>query len=147
MKIDGYKELMSKFENLEKFTEKGIEKGLQKGSLRVVADAAMKLNSSTDGKGILAAHISAEVEKTKSRVGTNTKYAPYVEMGTGLFAVNDDGRKDVPWHYKDAEGKWHTTSGQHPKPFLQPALDANRNVIPKDVREGVRKTLKELCKK
>ena len=28
-------------------------------------------------------------------VGTNKEYAPYVELGTGLFAVNGDGRQDV----------------------------------------------------
>ena len=32
--------------------------------------------------------------------------------------MNGDGRKDVPWHYQDEEGNWHTTSGQKPNPFL-----------------------------
>lgn len=75
-------------------------------------------------------------------VGTNKKYAPYVEMGTGLFAVNGDGRDKVPWKYKDAKGNWHTTSGQEPQPFLGPALRENVDEVVELIAEGVRKDVK-----
>ena len=71
-------------------------------------------------------------------VGTNKEYAPYVELGTGLFAVNGDGRQDVPWKYQDAKGEWHTTSGQEPQPFLAPALQDNVDGVKKLIAAGIR---------
>ena len=91
------------------------------------------------GNGDLARSIASRVEKDgENLVGvvyTPLEYAPYVEYGTGLFAVNG-GRQDVPWCYKDDEGEWHTTSGQHPQPFLGPALNENREEILRILREG-----------
>lgn len=62
-------------------------------------------------------------------VFTNLFYGVYVHQGSGLFAVNGDGRKEVPWRYQDEQGNWHTTSGQHPQPFLERGLDANTDNI------------------
>lgn len=65
------------------------------------------------------------------------EYAPYIEYGTGLFAEGGNGRKDVPWHYQDDEGNWHTTSGMHPRPYLRPALEDNRLRIVEILKEGI----------
>ena len=70
-------------------------------------------------------------------VFTPLEYAPYVEYGTGLFA-EEGGRKDVPWCYQDDEGEWHTTSGQHPQPFMRPALDENREQILRILKEAIK---------
>jgi HK97 gp10 family phage protein len=70
-------------------------------------------------------------------VFTPLEYAPYVEYGTGKFAVNGDGRKDVPWHYQDDKGEWHTTSGQKPQPFMGPALNENREEILRIIKEAL----------
>ncbi|WP_299043873.1 hypothetical protein [uncultured Campylobacter sp.] len=43
-------------------------------------------------------------------VYTPLEYAPYVEYGTGLFAV-EGGRADVPWSYQNDKGEWISTSG------------------------------------
>lgn len=89
--------------------------------------------------GELARSIASRVEQDGNDlvgiVYTPLEYAPYVEFGTGLFAVNG-GRMDVPWCYKDDRGEWHTTSGQHPQPFLGPALNENREQIVRILREG-----------
>ena len=77
---------------------------------------AQNIQYSVDGKG------------TTCTVYNPLEYAPYVEYGTGLYA-EENGRKDVPWHYQDEEGNWHTTSGQKPQPFLRPALTENENKI------------------
>lgn len=93
------------------------------------------------GTGELRRSITSEVRQTGDTVEgivfTPLEYAPYVEFGTGLFAENGGGRKDVPWHYKDDEGEWHTTSGQHPQPFLRPALNENREVIKRVLKEAI----------
>lgn len=88
------------------------------------------------GTGELRRSITSEVNGTTGIVFTPLEYAPYVEFGTGLFAENG-GRKDVPWHYQDDEGEWHTTSGQHPQPFMRPALNENREAIIRVLKEGI----------
>lgn len=51
-------------------------------------------------------------------IGTNSKYGPYVELGTGKYYP---GGRLTPWAYKGSDGKWHMTAGQRAKPFLKPA--------------------------
>lgn len=55
-------------------------------------------------------------------VGSPADYAPYVELGTGVYAEDGKGRK-TPWRYQDNNGKWHTTSGMPPRPYLRPAVE------------------------
>ena len=55
-------------------------------------------------------------------VGTNVEYAPYVELGTGILAEKGDGRK-TPWTYLGSDGKFHTTTGMSPRPYLRPAVE------------------------
>lgn len=62
------------------------------------------------------------VDEGQMVVGTNVKYAPYVEFGTGLYTENSQAKK-IPWSYQDEEGKWHTTSGMQPHPYLKPSLE------------------------
>lgn len=52
-------------------------------------------------------------------IGTNSEYAPYVELGTGKYA---EGGRPTPWAYQDANGKWHWTAGNRAQPYLKPAV-------------------------
>jgi len=92
--------------------------------------------------GTLRDSITSEWNAEEGRVGTNLYYAPYVHQGTGIYAVNGDGRKDVPWRYQDAEGNWHSTVGQHPQPFLTDAFDQHKE----EITEIFKKKLKEAAK-
>lgn len=94
-------------------------------------------------KGQLRNSITHEVEGTEAVVGTNTEYAPYVEIGTGIFSSEGTGRQDK-WSYQDAEGHWHSTVGQKPQPFLNPALDENRKEIIQLFREELKKGVQNL---
>lgn len=60
-------------------------------------------------------------------VGSAVKYAPYVELGTGVHALGESHAKKIPWHYKDAKGKWHTTYGMPPRPYLRPAIEKHKD--------------------
>lgn len=119
--------------------EAEIKKALTKCALLVEADA--KQNCPVD-TGSLRSSITHQVYADYAEVGTNYSYAPYVEYGTGLFAVAGDGRKD-PWCYQDSKGEWHTTIGQKPQPFLQPALDNNRTAIKSILIEAIKEGLKK----
>lgn len=52
-------------------------------------------------------------------IGSNTSYAPYVELATGIYA---EGGRPTPWVYQDANGNWHWTRGNKAQPFLKPAV-------------------------
>lgn len=71
--------------------------------------------------GNLQRSIEISMEDLQGVVYTNTEYAPYVEIGTGIHSSKGTGRK-TPWRYKGAHG-WVTTDGNPPQPFMQPALD------------------------
>ena len=90
--------------------------------------------------GELRRSITSEVRESNNELSgvvfTPLLYAPYVEYGTGLFAESG-GRQDVPWNYQDDEGNWHRTSGQHPQPYMRPALEENRTEILRILKEGV----------
>ena len=70
--------------------------------------------------GNLRNSITHIVKDDVAYIGTNVEYAPYVELGTGLYATNGGGRQ-TPWAYQDSKGNWHRTVGQKPQPFLKPA--------------------------
>lgn len=90
--------------------------------------------------GALRRSIESKVENSgteiKGIVFSPLEYSVYVEYGTGLFAESG-GRKNVPWFYKDDEDEWHKTSGQHPQPYMRPALNENREEIIRIIKEGV----------
>lgn len=72
-----------------------------------------------------------QMEEFAGYVGTSVPYAPYVEIGTGVYSSMGDGRQ-TPWMYMDfSDGKWHFTRGSHPHPFLKPARDENISAIMK----------------
>lgn len=77
----------------------------------------------------ITSNVSEEADYIVGTIYTPLEYAPYVEYGTGLFAENGNGRSDVPWSYKDDEGNWHSTYGQHPHPYMRPALTDNKEKI------------------
>ena len=127
IELQGADELITK---LEKFANaENIESAIKQSCLLVERDAKEK---APKGNGELRRSITSKVETSEENVEgvvyTPLFYAPYVEYGTGLYA-EENGRKDVPWHYQDERGEWHTTSGQKPQPFLRPALTENENKI------------------
>lgn len=124
---------------------KAIEGVANTGDIKQVLGKACALversakKNAPKGTGELRRSITSEVrEQDNTLVGvvfTPLEYAPYIEYGTGLFAEDGNGRQDVPWHYKDDEGNWHTTSGMKPQPFMRPALNENREKIVRIFKE------------
>lgn len=94
-----------------------------------------KKNCPPSVTGNLRASITYSIEedeegKLVGYVGSNLDYAPYVHQGTGIYALEGKGRQDVPWTYKDERtGEYVSTEGIHPTPFIQMAIDENREQI------------------
>lgn len=91
--------------------------------------------------GNLRNSISHRVDSGENAVyiGTNTSYAPYVELGTGRYSTQGGGRP-TPWVYQDENGNWHWTKGNPAQPFLAPAVKDHqttyRNIIEDELKNG-----------
>lgn len=88
-------------------------------------------------QGPLRASIKHNVKLTDNAIEGDCysplEIAPFVHQGTGLYAVDGDGRK-TPWKYEAPAGKykgWHTTSGQKPNPFMDRARNKSTPRIEK----------------
>lgn len=100
-----------------------IRKALEQSCLIVEGDA--KVRCPVDS-GQLRQSINHKVEDRTGQVSTNVEYAPYVEIGTGIYS---SGGRQTPWVYQDTKGRWHRTSGGKPHPFMKPALEQNVSKI------------------
>lgn len=132
--------------NLDRFIDKdfkdGIAVGLEKLSQQIENTAVKNIMKKSKGSmdGQLAASMSHEIDtdKLEAIIGTNVEYAVYYHQGTGLYAMNGDGRTDVPWHFIGPDGEWWHTKGQKPNPFLQDAIDSDaQKYAAKAFGEGV----------
>ena len=128
IKFEGLDEVLYKLDKIS--SNANIEEAL--GTCCAVVEKSAKQKAPKD-TGAVRRSITSKVEGNQGIIFTPLEYAPYVEYGTGLFAESG-GRKDVPWNYQDDEGKWHSTSGQKPQPFMRPALEENKQLI-KQIRK------------
>ena len=137
VEIEGLDDVLNAFTDIADGQE--LRQAMGKACALVEGDARKK---APKGNGELRRSIESNVDETASGivgvVSTPLEYAPYVEFGTGLFAEEGNGRQDVPWHYKDEKGEWHTTKGQKPHPYLRPALHDNRENILRLLKGGLK---------
>lgn len=143
--------------NIEKYTAdklKEIRDVINASALQIQADAKRKcpVNINRLRSSIAIETITQTSTEYVLRVGTNVFYAPYVEFGTGIFAVNGDGRK-TPWAFKktntmkkykfktiDIEGQeYFVTRGSKPHPFLFPAYEKERPNYDKELKKVLKK--------
>lgn len=135
VKFIGYDQIMTKLSDL--YDANGIKSGMGKACAAVEAAAKQKAPKDT---GALRRSITSKVQADgmiiEGDIYTPLEYAPYVEYGTGLFAEAGNGRK-TPWAYQDDADNWHYTHGQHPQPYMRPALNENREKIITLLKEGL----------
>ena len=135
IEFDGYDKILYKLNKL--YDLDGVQKGVGKAAALVERDAKQKAPKDT---GALRRSIKSKVETDSTTIEgdiyTPLEYAPYVEYGTGLFAENGNGRK-TGWGYEDDKGEKHFTRGQHPQPYMRPALNENRDKIIELIKEGL----------
>ena len=128
IKFDGLDKIIDKIEDFDDVRE--MTSAMQQACNLVESAAKDKAPKKT---GALRRSITSKVEVTGNSIEgivfTPLEYAPYVEYGTGLFAENGNGRK-TGWAYEDEKtGEIIWTRGQHPKPYMRPALEENKDKI------------------
>lgn len=137
----GLKGLISHRDEVIRAERALAERALEKCGIAAEGFAKKKLTeqksqtTTSPVTGNLRASITHVVQDGEVYVGTNVRYAIYVEMGTG--SANYPGGRGTPWAYQDINGNWHWTRGQKAKPFLKPAAAEHGE----DYKEIIRETL------
>ena len=125
----------------------GVENiDLRKPLLKVGNDIETAAKENCNGRfneptGGLKRSIRAELKgRNTVEIGSNLEYAAYVEHGTGLYAFDGKGRASsaehpIPWTYRGSDGRFYTTYGMRPKPFLIPAFNSKKHNLIKYIKE------------
>lgn len=119
IQIEGLDGLFKRLETLGGSLEHAMRQGRERLAGQVQAQAKQLAPVNT---GQLKNSIEAVNGPEESVVGTNAEHAIFNEFGTGRL-----GDPEVPhtekerWTYMGADGKFYTTCGMKPRPFMRPA--------------------------
>ena len=104
-------------------------------------EAQTKQNTKVDtGKTKNSWEHRVDTDKMEVQIGSRYQNALWEEFGTGIYALNGDGRK-TKWVYKSPkDGKFYATVGKKPRRALFRAFESKKNLI---IREA-RRRFKEL---
>jgi len=99
-----------------------LEKGCKDKLREMVYDKPQGRYKRKMGAGLFGAtkasgKINIKHNEIKTGVLSNKDYAVYIMFGTGIYAKAGKGRK-TRWLYRDDDGNFHWTVGQHPKPYM-----------------------------
>ena len=79
-------------------------------------------------------------DKMEVQIGSRYKNALWEELGTGIYALNGDGRK-TKWVYRTEDGKFHATVGKKPRRALYRAFESKKNLIIREARRRFKELL------
>lgn len=97
-------------------------------------EAQTKRNTKVDtGKTKGSWEHIVNADKMEVQIGSRYKNALWEELGTGIYALNGDGRKNK-WVYRTPDGKFHTTVGKKPRRALYNAYNSKKNAIIDEAR-------------
>lgn len=146
--VVGVVELNEKLENIAKAD---IKKVLTECAVRVRDAAKEKVPVDT---GELQKSLDYTfVDDYTVAIGSNLNYAPYVEIGTGIYAGEGTGGlydnyigtgRQTPWVYYDpATDSFYTTRGQLGHPYLLPSLLENEVWIKERMAKEINKEVEK----
>lgn len=127
---DNSGEILRQFERSLQIALEAVGTQAESHAKQVISDALVyghtdlmrygeKDNSRVD-TGRLRNSVAHAVREHDAYIGSNVEYAPYHELGTGIYASQAGGRQ-TPWTYRDAKGNFHKTRGLYPIHFLKKA--------------------------
>ena len=120
--------------------EELVSKGLTKTANAVQGQA--KLLAPVDTGDLRDSIKVSDIKDKRVEVFTNSDHAIFNEYGTGT-----KGDPEVPhttkekWVYKGTDGKFHTSHGMAPRPFMRPAAEFGRQNIGEIFEEVYEKEL------
>ena len=158
VRIEGLDGLVEKLDTM--LSDEDINRAL--GKACAIVERAAKQKAPKE-EGDLRRSITSKVVNKEGIVYTPLEIAPYIEYGTGLYAENGNGRKEVPWVYVEGSvnpnpvKKTYTEEeadsavaylqskgldakksyGRHPEPYMRPALYENKQKILELFKGGI----------
>lgn len=101
----------------------------------IIYNNAVSMAPEADGNLRQSISFQISPDGLTAQVEVGAHYAIYVEFGTGIYAVDGDGRK-TPWVYwSDKLGRYVYTRGMEAQPFWFPAIDKGRNYFRREMRK------------
>lgn len=156
-KIQGLDRLIKKLSKLGGNVDEVLFKSLQKQGELVKGDAKDLCPVDT---GDLIQSIKRSTKRYKgkivSKIYTNSDHAAYVEFGTGQVGQNTPVANKYPGNLAYKQDKWlanipdvglRYVAGQPAQPYLYPALKNNKERIVENIKEDVKKAIREVAKK
>ncbi|WP_084246791.1 HK97-gp10 family putative phage morphogenesis protein [Planomicrobium okeanokoites] len=100
---------------------------------QIILSNAKMLAPVDDGNLRDSIEMEVRMDGLKAKVQVTAHYAIYVEYGTGIYAVEGDGRQ-TPWTYWSPKlNRFVTTRGMSPQPFWEPAIDAGQQYFDREM--------------
>ncbi|MCS4487194.1 HK97-gp10 family putative phage morphogenesis protein [Staphylococcus americanisciuri] len=121
-------DLVAELDDFRDEMEDWVKKGILKTTLAIYNTA---IALAPVDMGFLKESIDYKITDGgfSSVISVGADYSVFVEYGTGIYSTKGSRAKKIPWSYKDLDGEWHTTYGQPPQPFWNPAIDEGRKVF------------------
>ncbi|RIJ64087.1 HK97-gp10 family putative phage morphogenesis protein [Rummeliibacillus sp. POC4] len=135
--------------SITRFGSKELERALNKWSdkiekevKRIIHETALLIQSEAralapEDSGYLRKSITIDLSSDglTALISVGADYGIYIEYGTGIYAVNGNGRKD-PWvFYDENHGKFVFTHGMRAKPFWFPAIEVGKKYYEKEMKK------------
>lgn len=142
MSINGVDSLLKKLDKLGGNSEEVLYKSLQKQGELVKSEAKTLCPvKSGDLRKSIRKSTKRYKGKIVARVYTNSDHAAYVEFGTGMRGEASNTNSNVEVAYKQ---DW---SGMEAQPYLYPALKNNEGRIMKNIKEDLKKAIREVVRR
>jgi HK97 gp10 family phage protein len=145
VEIKGLSNLLKKLDKLGGNLPAAMRKAKLAGGL--VIEGAVKENCPVESGRLRESHTTQAIDDHTVSVSTNVDYAIPVEYGTGPKgdpAVPHTAKKY--WRYKGPDGRWITSHGQAPQPYMRLAFKQSKDkaleVIQKSLQDSVRELMK-----
>ncbi|MBD2861601.1 HK97-gp10 family putative phage morphogenesis protein [Paenibacillus oceani] len=136
--------LMRKLDRLGGDSRKSLRIGMLQATKQVQGDAKMLAPVANVDGGRLRNSIEATVEEQGGelvgKVATNVEYAAYVEFGTGQRGEESPSPPKSPEKLSYRQD-W---AGMPAQPYLYPAAEQNKEIVPKIVASQLRKDIRKL---
>lgn len=155
--VVGLDSLLKKLDKLGGNVDEVLYKSMQQQGELVKGDAK---DLCPVDLGDLRSSIKSRTSKEKGRViseiSTNSDHAAYVEFGTGKKGETTPSVDKYPGPLSYKQDKWKVNipdvgvrwiEGQPAQPYLYPALKNNEEKVIENIKEDVKKAIKELAKK
>ncbi|MFJ8262717.1 HK97-gp10 family putative phage morphogenesis protein [Rummeliibacillus sp. NPDC094406] len=135
--------------SITRFGSKELERALNKWSdkiekevNRIIHETALLIQSEAralapESSGYLRKSIVVDTSSDglSALISVGADYGIYIEYGTGIYAVNGNGRKDGWVFYSEKYGEFVFTKGMRPQPFWFPAIEIGKKYYDQEMKK------------